>query len=354
MQRRQFLTTAAASAAASLSPRLYAMPSDDGRKYLFIFLRGGYDALSLLVPISSSQYYDSRPHIAIPPQAALPLTPHWGLHPAVHDTLYPMAQSGELDFVPFVGIPHVSRSHFDAQERWELGLDGLSPKHPSQPGVLAQFAQRQAQARPIAFTTNLPVAFRGGGLVPNVALRSGLGARGNAALQEQLLALYAQHPLAEPLQVGLGVQRMAQAAPQAAQHHQATQEAHRVGHLLKAGFNIGFMDMGGWDTHFNQGHTEGPLANRLQALGATLVALKAALGADWARTTVVVASEFGRTLKENGSKGTDHGHATTYLLANAASALPNYQQMALTTALTDPKGSATIAQITAREVIDNL
>jgi uncharacterized protein (DUF1501 family) len=89
-------------------------------------------------------------------------------------------------------------------------------------------------------------------------------------------------------------------------------EAERVGRLMRDKYRIGFIDVGGWDTHVGEGSSQGTLANNLGSLGRGLQALSQSLGAEWSNTVVVVLSEFGRTFRENGSRGTDHGHGTVY------------------------------------------
>ena len=89
-------------------------------------------------------------------------------------------------------------------------------------------------------------------------------------------------------------------------------EAQRIGRLMAQGYNLGFVDVGGWDTHVNQGGVKGELATRLGKLGDGLAQLPAAMGPAWRDTTVVVISEFGRTVRQNGNRGTDHGHGTVY------------------------------------------
>ena len=95
-------------------------------------------------------------------------------------------------------------------------------------------------------------------------------------------------------------------------------EAHRIAKLMQEKFNLGFVDVGGWDTHVGQGGTVGYLAGRLEELGRGLAGFADAMGAAWAETVVIVISEFGRTLRENGNRGTDHGHGTVYWVLGGA------------------------------------
>src|SRR4051794_13718788 len=123
MHRRTILKMLSAlplAAATGSIGQLWAAPNASA-KLLFVFLRGGYDAANLLVPISSSFYYESRPNISIPtpsnaPLSALPLTADWGLHPALRDTIYPLYKNGQAIFIPFAGTEDLSRSHFETQD----------------------------------------------------------------------------------------------------------------------------------------------------------------------------------------------------------------------------------------------
>src|SRR3979409_366018 len=122
MNRRQFLQAATvAASAASVSTRLFAAPAAGASRFLLVFLRGGYDAANVLIPVSSGFYYESRPNIAVARESVLPLTSEWGLHPALSDTVYRLYQNGQVAFIPFAGTEDLSRSHFETQDSIELG-----------------------------------------------------------------------------------------------------------------------------------------------------------------------------------------------------------------------------------------
>src|SRR5690349_11510273 len=132
MQRRHFLQAGAAALSAGLglhATRTWAAPAGSvvDTRLLVVFLRGAYDACNVLVPVSSSFYYEARPNIAIArpgggEAAALPWTVDWAIAPALRATLYPRIQAGEVAFIPFAGIADLSRSHFETQDRVEMGL----------------------------------------------------------------------------------------------------------------------------------------------------------------------------------------------------------------------------------------
>src|ERR1039457_6805557 len=126
MQRRDLLRLAATPPALTIAGRLFAAPASPAR-FLLVFLRGGYDCTNLLIPYSSSYYYETRPHIAIPrpdasaPSGALALDGDWALAPAVREALGPLYEQRQLAFVPFAGTDDLSRSHFETQDSIELG-----------------------------------------------------------------------------------------------------------------------------------------------------------------------------------------------------------------------------------------
>jgi len=327
MDRRMFLSSGAALLASAVNTRLFAASGTDAR-LLFVFLRGAYDAANTLVPISSDLYYEARPTIAIPrpakgqAQAAHELNADWGLHPALAEGLGQVLTDKQIAFVPFVGIPGVSRSHFEAQEWLELGAaDVENGGRLPQDGMLYRLAQAVGRVEAVAFTDSLPSTFRGGKSVDNIGLDRRPDIGGNKALREELLRSYKGHALEGALREGLTLQREVTevfneeqlAADRGANSAKGFErEISRVAALMRQKFNLAFIDVGGWDTHVGQGGVTGPLAMRLQSLGSGLSTYAKQMGPDWKRTVVVVVSEFGRTMKENGGKGTDHGYGTVY------------------------------------------
>jgi uncharacterized protein (DUF1501 family) len=378
MQRRQWLKTIGGATLGltlpAIASRVYALPAQADARFLLVFLRGGYDAASLLVPAGSDFYYAARPSIAIrrppgpgadaDPNAALALAPafgdsasrhigDWALHPALAATMLPLWQRGQLAFVPFAGTHDLSRSHFETQDGIEAGLPGAAEDRQAVAalrgsGFLNRLAQAMGgQAAPVAFTDGLPVVLSGARDVPNVSLK-GTGRTPFDARQARLLAqMYRgtrfESLIDEGFELRETVARQAQAqAPQGGmagegpgtmvsrqQEMQAANrrslsargfevEARRMAGLMRERFNLGFIDVGGWDTHVNQGGAQGQLAGLLDNLGRGLSAFAAEMGSAWDKTAVVVLSEFGRTFRENGTRGTDHGHGTVYWVLGGA------------------------------------
>ena len=352
--RRSMLRSAASLALASSAGVRFGSlhaAAPDAPRFLLVFLRGGYDCLNVLVPHSSSYYYEARPNIAIarPPagrdiatlaeggslaqrltqadgEAAISLDADWALAPALIPTVAPLYAQKQLAFVPFAGTPDLTRSHFETQDDIELGQaqtqNGAgNPPRDLRSGFLARLASTLSGSRPIAFTDALPACMRGAEGVPNISLKSVGKPAFDARQAEMLAGLYAGHPLQQTVREGLELQAQVNSAVQ--QEMQAASrgaitakgfelEAQRIARLMRSDYGIGFIDVGGWDTHVN----ENPLlATNLDSLGRGLQGLARELGEQWRNTVVVVLSEFGRTFRENGNRGTDHGHGSVHWVA---------------------------------------
>jgi len=330
MQRRQLLASSLMLPMACGPAHLWAAAPTTSR-LLVVFLRGGYDAASLLVPVSSPFYYEARPDIALAkPSAdlasALALNTDWGLHPALRDSLYPLYQNGELAFVPFCGTDDLSRSHFETQDSIELGqpLDG---HRDYQSGFLNRLASVVAGSSSLAFTDQLPSIFQGQAKVANMALKSLAKPAVDARQSDIIASMYQGTKLAEPVQRGFAVRNdimremateMDASSRNAISAKGFELEARRIGKLMKDSYGLCFVDVGGWDTHVGQGAATGYLASRLDELGRGLAALPQEMGSAWKNTTVVVMSEFGRTFRQNGNRGTDHGHGSVMWVLGGA------------------------------------
>jgi uncharacterized protein (DUF1501 family) len=325
MRRRDLIKALALTALLTVVGRPYAAPQTKAR-LLIIFLRGAYDAANVVIPISSDFYYESRPTLAIRrpdqniPTSALYLNRDWGLHPALRESIYPLYQKGQVAFVPFAGTDDASRSHFETQDTIELG-QSIHKTRNYQSGFMNRLASQLVGPSPIAFTDQLPLTFRGGGLIPNISLNS-IGKPGVNGREASLIqSMYQGTELAPQVAEGFSVrdevyktitEEMQEANRNAVSSKGFELAARRIGGLMKERFNLGFLDVGGWDTHVNQGGATGYLAGRLSELGRGLAAFSDSIGPAWNETVVVVISEFGRTFRENGNRGTDHGHGSVY------------------------------------------
>jgi uncharacterized protein (DUF1501 family) len=347
--RRQLLRVMAGTAGAWAAPMLFAQSgktsgSEDGRLIL-VFLRGAYDGLSALVPYADAHYYRMRPNIAIAApdgtaQTTIALDAQFGLHPALA-ALQPLWSQGVLAAVPAAGSPDPTRSHFDAQHRWELGVVGSSARGAGWINQLAGLRDPAAASAPAAVLgvgEANPAVLAGDAavhLVPRGEAATRVGALGNERTRDAMMRLYAgQDELARTFRAGAqsrmdtaetlgkgmaGTDTMRSAEMQAANNGAGPArglllDARHLGTLMRGNraLRLGFLSAGGWDTHANQGNASGQLANNLGALASTLVQLRRDFSQP--NDVVVVASEFGRTSAENGTRGTDHGHGNAMWL----------------------------------------
>ncbi len=277
------------------------------------------------MPISSRFYYEARPNIALAPpgpapDAALALDADWGLHPVLRDSIHPLFAKGQAAFIPFAGTDDISRSHFETQDSIELG-QAPDRRRDYRSGFLNRLAAALNDDGAISFTSQLPLIFQGSMQVPNTALRA-IGKPTLDARQSGIIAsMYQGTALAPQVNEGFAVRQdmlrqmsdeMAAASRGAVSAKGFELEARRIARLMRDKYQLGFVDVGGWDTHVGQGGAGGYLAGRLEELGRGLAAYAEELGDGWRDTVVVVISEFGRTFRENGNRGTDHGHGTVY------------------------------------------
>ncbi len=305
-------------------------PAARRRVLVCLFQRGAVDGLSMVVPHGDATYYRARPRIAIPADQVLDLDGHFGLHPALTG-LIPMWRQGALAPVLAVGSPDLTRSHFDAQDYMESGTPGVKS---TPDGWLNRCAQHAAEHQStvfqsVAFGPQLPRILAGS--APALAISDlrafGIRAGGPSARDrltqafEELYNESATGIVASSAAEGFeAVQTLKRLQPADYRpEHGAEYPKGKLGdalaqiaQLVKAdvGLEQAFADAGGWDTHIAQGAEQGQLATRLRELGDALGAFAADLGDRMSDVVVLTMSEFGRTVAENGSIGTDHGHAT--------------------------------------------
>jgi uncharacterized protein (DUF1501 family) len=299
-----------------------------------IFQRGAADGVSMVVPFGDRSYASVRPQIAIPEpktgnaEAAIDLDGFFGLHPALgpFKSIY---EDGHLAIVHAVGSPDNTRSHFDAQDYMESGTPG---RKGTTDGWLNRYMQVKEEAdaspfRAVAFSANTPRSLLGSAsaiAMTNIADFGVRAGQGNNQVAQSFEALYAQAN--NDMLHGTGkeafeaVKMLKKASPQ--QYAAANganyprspfgQNLLQIAQLIKAdiGLEIAFADRGGWDTHANQGSSRGQLANQLQDFGQGIAALYKDLGDRMRNIVILTMTEFGRTIRQNGSGGTDHGHAS--------------------------------------------
>ncbi|HZU91808.1 MAG TPA: DUF1501 domain-containing protein [Stellaceae bacterium] len=363
MRRRDFLWRAGGGlwavrssvARAAPTPRGTAVrgpqKTADGRKRLVVvMLRGAVDGLNVVVPHFEKDYYDARPGIAIgkpgTPDGALPLDTRFGLNPALA-SLMSLWREKQLAFVHAAGSPDPTRSHFDAQFTIESGTPGV---HTTPDGwmnrLLAALPGPHGPTEAVAVGPTLPRILSGRIKVANLPLGpeatrplplerpmieaafdrlyggtdalAGAYREGKAAHAELVGALVAEERIADN---SLGPPRGTAARGWGAPPPRSfPASARRLAALLRGDphIRLAFAALGGWDTHVDQGGHKGRLAAHLSPLGAGLAAFALGLGAEWRNTVVVVLSEFGRTLRENDARGTDHGHGNAIWVLGGA------------------------------------
>jgi uncharacterized protein (DUF1501 family) len=333
MKRREFvqLTLLSASGLLLLGENGWAAralgDNKNPKRLVVVFLRGAVDGLNVVVPYSESDYYSARPTIAIPRPSdaggALKLDRQFALHPALA-SLMPFWEKGTLAFVHASGSPDSSRSHFDAQDYMETGTPGLK----STPDgwlnrLIAVLPGTRSATDAISVGPVLPRILSGRASATNLAL-------GKAAIQPTALDRPEVQDAFDQLYKGSDALSVAYREGQSSRKKllsKLTQEmtaadngapspvgfadqARKLGRMIgrDSTIKVAFIGLGGWDTHINQGSVAGQLPNRLKALGETLSTFAQALGPAYSDTVVLVMSEFGRTVHENGNTGTDHGH----------------------------------------------
>ncbi|WBO21515.1 DUF1501 domain-containing protein [Sphingomonas abietis] len=334
MHRRDLLKAAAAFAPMIVAGRAFATPAAGSGRLLLVFLRGAYDAANIVAPVGSDFYHQARPTIGLHapdpsnPDAALPLDGDWAMHPALRDSLYPLWQKRQIAFVPFAGTDDMSRSHFETQDTIELGQP-IAGSRDFRSGFMARLAVALGTDRPMAFSAQVPLCFQGmaNQPIPNIALNGNLKPTIDPREAKLIEAMYTTNrlgdaALADAVAEGFATREtvfksladeMTQASRGAVTPKGFELSARRIGTLMREQYNLAFVDVGGWDTHVNQGGAQGYLAGRIGELGRGLAGFAQEIGPDaWRDTTVVVVSEFGRTFRENGDKGTDHGHGSVY------------------------------------------
>ena len=332
MHRRTLLQGAAALPLTIDSFGALAAAPANAPRFLLVFLRGGYDGANVVVPTASPLYYELRPNLAIRrpgdgADAAQALDADWGLHPALSDSILPIYKRGEGAFVVFAGpADDVSRSHFETQDTIELGQSPGAARRLGS-GFLNRLAGVLSGSAAIAFSNDVPLALRGDYPAANVALR-GIGKPAVDDRQSAIIAqMYAGTRLAGSVGEGFEVrnavmQELGTETDNASRGASSSKgfelEAQRVAHLMRDKYTVGFIDVGGWDTHVGEGNAKGTLATRIDELGRGLAAFADAMGPAWRSTVVVVVSEFGRTFAENGNRGTDHGHGSAYWVLGGA------------------------------------
>ncbi|RYZ10266.1 MAG: DUF1501 domain-containing protein [Myxococcales bacterium] len=322
-----------ASAGFLLNPRASsaAEPVSGAPVLLCVFLRGAADGLNIVVPHADAAYYKLRPSIAVAPpgkeRGVIDLDGRFGLNPRL-GALKAAFDAKELALVHAVGSPHPTRSHFEAQDYMQTGAVGNRSAVHGWLGRYLSLRPSTEALRALALSARTPLSLRGyrDALVTESLKEFRLGVRGELepVLSRGFSRLYASEEsrLAEragkrALDASALVARVLSEQKKGVKYAREAQDFADVATLIKAdvGLETAWIDVGGWDTHRYEGSTDrGELPKQLERLGQALATFRADLGPAFERVLVVVMSEFGRTARENGTGGTDHGHGNVMLL----------------------------------------
>jgi uncharacterized protein (DUF1501 family) len=303
------------------------------KQLIAIFQRGAVDGLSVVVPFGEAEYYRRRPQIAIAragaaDSAALDLDGFFGFNPRLAP-LKPLWDRRDLAVIHACGSPDATRSHFDAQDYMETATPGVKS---TADGWLNRYLQvrqldEHSAFRAVALAAQLPRMLQG--KAPSLAMRGlaqfGIHASGASESFEAEYALAADRVLN-----GVGrdafdaMKTLKETDPaQYRAEHGAEyprgpfgQALQQIAQLVKAGvgLEVAYAEVGGWDTHVNQGSSQGQLATRLDDFSRSIAALVTDLGDRMADVVVLTMSEFGRAVAENGNRGTDHGHGNSMMV----------------------------------------
>jgi len=329
LTRRSLLAGSSALALTALFDEhsLLAQERTPQRVLVCLFLRGAVDGLSVCVPYQERAYYAERSSIAIvapgrAENAALDLDGQFGLHPRLA-SLEPAFRARELAFVHAVGLARATRSHFDAQDDMESGEPGQTNAPDGWLARALALETAHSLERSVAFGPRLPRALSGAAPSLLVNKLESFDLRGpsrsRALLRDGFERLYASAPdlLGQGGSSALSAARALQSLEPAryvpdngAIYPPQAQRLRDAAQLIKSnlGARVVWLDVPGWDTHAGQGGADGALGKRLDELGRSLAAFRADLGERFSDVTVLTMTEFGRTVAQNGTGGTDHGH----------------------------------------------
>lgn len=330
LSRRNLLKSAGCLAAASMLPGISvsfaAAPVE--QRFIFVILRGAMDGLAAIPPYGDRDYRAARGGLALDKSLYLPLDARFGAHRNLA-TLAAMFAEGEAAVIHAVSTPYRERSHFDAQNVLETGGTGPHRQHDGWLNrALAMYGRGDNLG--LAVGQTIPLALQG--TVPVGTWAPSADGMPDDTLLVSLERIYRKDALFHTaLAQAVDVHAIADGAAsdmiggkmsgKRLQNREAMgQTVSAVGRILaeRGGPRIATIEVGGWDTHAQQGTERGPLANLFLSLDAGLKTLKSSLGANWNKTVVLVATEFGRTVQQNGTGGTDHGTASCALLLGGA------------------------------------
>ena len=330
VSRRDFVKGMCSSAvlamAGTMYPGLVFANAYTENRLVVVILRGGMDGMAALAPYADKNYGSIRGDLTLNLETLLRIDPFFGLHPSL-EPLAKMYQDGDMIAIPATATPYRDRSHFDAQNVLELG--SIKPNGLSSGWLNRVVAAINAQSDfAMAFGQGLPEIFRG-----NMSVNS-WAPSALPDVSDDYISLvqkvYAQDKVfAGHLSKALNIQTMSMDALKGNEKQMTRKSrspqafvtmAKAAGEWMAkpSGPRIATLELGGWDTHVQQGTEGGRMANNLSLFARGIDELKKGLGSSWNKTIVMAVTEFGRTARPNGNRGTDHGTAgTTFLMGGA-------------------------------------
>ncbi|MEZ9145431.1 DUF1501 domain-containing protein [Vibrio sp. 10N.286.52.C3] len=311
INRRQFMGIAAAVGVSAMLPFPSFAKTGSDNIFIWVSLRGAMDGLNVVVPHADPDYSNLRPNIGLKPEQLVKLDDFFGLHPSLKQC-HQWYESNELSFVHACSTAYRERSHFDGQKILE---NGTSDPFNTVGWINRLLTLSSEKYDGIAIDSGLPLIMQGESTVASWYPNRLKTRDKQTELLEELFQ--SDQMLSSNFE---SVMKIDQLVGDQGVGKQFKSLMGKTGDILSAdnGPNIAALELGGWDTHANQGNVNGRLSNQLKTLDVGLAALKASLGDRWQKTVIIAASEFGRTAKENGTKGTDHGTGNVMFVAGGA------------------------------------
>ncbi|MEZ9865664.1 DUF1501 domain-containing protein [Vibrio sp. 10N.261.51.A4] len=308
INRRQFMGIAAAVGVSAMLPFPSFAKTGSDNIFIWVSLRGAMDGLNVVVPHADPDYSNLRPNIGLKPEQLVKLDDFFGLHPSLKQC-HQWYESNELSFVHACSTAYRERSHFDGQKILE---NGTSDPFNTVGWINRLLTLSSEKYDGIAIDSGLPLIMQGESTVASWYPNRLKTRDKQTELLEELFQ--SDQMLSSNFE---SVMKIDQLVGDQGVGKQFKSLMGKTGDILSAdnGPNIAALELGGWDTHANQGNVNGRLSNQLKTLDVGLAALKASLGERWQKTVIIAASEFGRTAKENGTKGTDHGTGNVMFVA---------------------------------------
>lgn len=277
----------------------------NNNKLIIILLRGAADGLSILPPYSEPNYYKYRPNISVNKNNLIKINSKYGIHLSLKDSLLNFYENNQIILIPNSGQLDNSRSHFQAQEVMEFGVNNIT----NDTGFLYRMSQITKNSKPFSFTIGIPESFKGYEPIKSSNLNNYYSNIQNSEVNlineqykndKKLLRNFS-----DVLEYKNTMNYILINNP----NYNNKTLGGKIGTFIRTEkINLSFIDFDGWDTHSNQGTNRGTFNDLLIDLNSNLKDLKENLQEEWDNTLIAVMSEFGRTIKENGSLGSDHGH----------------------------------------------